>query len=253
MKRKLLLILPMVLFTLVSNAQDHVWDFGNDTTNWPVNPGYNSSSPATTTIDGLTLISGGSVIGAISAASNTAFSDGFTNVNMMTVQSATGAPMPTKRGLSFPVNGPCTIKLWVYTSSTNRRASISDGTNELAFYLSASPSPYKSILVAYYTGGPGTIYVYTNNTMNFAKLSVETGLGIDDVKEEALPVFYTNGNQVFLSNVKSNTTVSIYSITGALVKTIKTNNDTSFELSTGLWIAKVKSEEGGKTVKLVVR
>jgi hypothetical protein len=56
--------------------------------------------------------------------------------------------------------------------------------------------PYKTILTATYTGGPGTIYVYTNNTMNFAKLAVTAGLGIDDVKADDSAVFYTNGNQV---------------------------------------------------------
>jgi hypothetical protein len=252
MKKKLLLILPMVLFTLVSNAQNHVWDFGNDTTNWPVNSGYNSNDPSTTTIDGLTLISGGSAVGAISASANS-FSDGFTSVNMMSVASATGAPAPTKRGLSFPVTGPCTVSLWVFTSSTNRVASISDGTNVLASWTSTPPSPYKTILTATYTGGPGTIYVYTNNTMNFAKLSVSSSLGVNDIKADQSAIFYTNGNQVFVSNVKSRTTVSIYAITGALVKTIETSNDTSFELGSGLWIANVKSEEGNKSVKLVVR
>lgn len=253
MKKKLLLILPIILFTLVSNAQNRIWDFGNDTTNWPINSGYNSNDPATTTIDGLTLISGGSTVGAISASANT-FSDGFTSVNMMSVGSATGAPAPTKRALSFPVNGPCTVKLWVFTSSTNRRASISDGTNELAFYLSASPSPYKTILTAEYTGGPGTIYVYTNNTMNFAKLSVSDGsMGINDIGTKTGPIFYTNENQVFVSDVKSNTAISIYAITGALVKRIEASSDTSFELQSGLWIAKVESEEGTKTVKLFVK
>ena len=252
MKKNLLLILPIFLFTLVSNAQIHVWDFGNDTTNWPINAGYNSSSPATTVIDGLTLISGGSAIGAIAASANS-FSDGFTSVNMMQVGSATGAPAPTKRGLSFPVNGPCVVKLWVFTSSTNRVASISDGTNVLASYTSMSPSPYKTILTANYTGGPGTIYVYTNNTMNFAKLSVDGILGINDITPNDSAIFYTNANQVFVSNVKSNTTVNIYSITGALVKTIETSDDTSFELGTGLWIARVKSTEGEKSVKLLVR
>jgi|SRR6218665_562962 len=252
MKKNLLLILPIVLFTWITNAQNHVWDFGNDTTNWPINSGYNSSNPATTTIDGLTLISGGSSVGAISGSANS-FTDGYTSVNMMSVASATGAPAPTKRGLSFPVTGPCTVSLWVFTSSTNRVASISDGTTVLASYTSASPSPYKTILTATYTGGPGTIYVYTNNTMNFAKLSVTTGLGTGDVKAEDSAVFYTNGNHVFVSNIKSNTTVSIYSITGALVKKIETSNDTSFEMGSGLWIANVESAEGRKAVKLLVK
>ena len=42
-------------------------------------------------------------------------------------------------------------------------------------------------------------------------------------------------------------------MTGALVKTIKTNTNTDFNFSTGLWIATVKTVEGTKAVKLLVK
>lgn len=247
MKQKLLLLIPTLLFVLNANAQNHVWDFGNDTTNWPVNSGTTTNI----TIDGLNLIAGGSTVGAISGSANT-FSDGFTSVNMMSLASATGAPAPTKRGLSFPVNGPCTVSLWVFTSSTNRTASISDGTNVLASYTSASPSPYKTILTANYSGGPGTIYVYTNNTMNLAKLSVSSSLSVDDLAPMQSVSIKSSNNQVHLSNIKSATTVSIYAITGAKIKTIETTDDTSFYLQSGLWIANIKSAEGTRAIKFVV-
>lgn len=246
MKQKLRLLIPTLLLVFNVTAQNHVWDFGNDTTNWPVNSGTTSN----TTIDGLNLIAGGSTVGAISGSANT-FSDGFTSVNMMSLAAATGAPAPTKRGLSFPVSGPCTVSLWVFTSSTNRTASISDGTNVLASYTSASPSPYKTILTANYSGGPGTIYVYTNNTMNLAKLAVSSSLATTDVTAKSVTISSVN-NQVHLSNIKSATTVSVYSITGAKIKTIETTDDTSFYLQSGLWIANIKSAEGSKSVKFIV-
>jgi hypothetical protein len=247
MKQKLLLLIPTLLLMLNVNAQNHVWDFGNDTTNWPVNSGTTSN----TTIDGLNLIAGGSTVGAISSSANS-FSDGFTSVNMMSLAAATGAPAPTKRGLSFPVNGPCTVSLWVFTSSTNRTASISDGTNVLASYTSASPSPYKTILTANYSGGPGTIYVYTNNTMNLAKLAVSNSLATTDVTANKSVTISAANNQVYLSNIKSATTISVYSITGTKIKTIETTDDTSFYLQSGLWIANIKSAEGTKSVKFIV-
>ncbi|AXP82418.1 hypothetical protein CJ739_3356 [Mariniflexile rhizosphaerae] len=61
------------------------------------------------------------------------------------------------------------------------------------------------------------------------------------------------GNRIYVSNVKSATEVNIYSITGALVKTIKTNEDTDFNFKTGIWIATVKTFEGAKAVKLLTR
>ncbi|WP_415864445.1 T9SS type A sorting domain-containing protein [Thalassobellus suaedae] len=58
---------------------------------------------------------------------------------------------------------------------------------------------------------------------------------------------------MYVSNVKSSTDINIYSITGALVKSLKTNKDTNFEFKSGLWIATVKTEEGQKSVKLFTR
>ncbi|MFI1744114.1 T9SS type A sorting domain-containing protein [Thalassobellus sediminis] len=60
-------------------------------------------------------------------------------------------------------------------------------------------------------------------------------------------------NRVYISNVKSQTEVKIYNITGALVKSIKTNEDTNFTFKSGLWIATVKNAEGQKSVKLLTR
>ena len=48
-----------------------------------------------------------------------------------------------------------------------------------------------------------------------------------------------------------NTEVNIYNITGALIKSFKTNIDTDFEFRTGLYIATVKTIEGKKAVKLL--
>jgi len=80
-------------------------------------------------------------------------------------------------------------------------------------------------------------------------------LGIDKVGE--VSAVTTNvksiGNRIYVSNVKSTTEVNIYSITGALVKSFKTNTDTDFNFKTGLWIATVKTFEGQKAVKLLTK
>lgn len=60
------------------------------------------------------------------------------------------------------------------------------------------------------------------------------------------------GNRIYVSNVKSNTEVKVYAITGALVKEFKTNKDTDFEFNRGLYIATVKTSEGQKSVKLLL-
>lgn len=61
------------------------------------------------------------------------------------------------------------------------------------------------------------------------------------------------GNRVYVSNVISSTEVNIYSLTGALVKTIKTKEDTDFAFRSGLWIATIKTAEGTKSVKFIAK
>ncbi|WP_370476242.1 T9SS type A sorting domain-containing protein [Tamlana flava] len=61
------------------------------------------------------------------------------------------------------------------------------------------------------------------------------------------------GNRIYVSDVKSSTEINIYSISGALVKSFKTNTDVDFNFNTGLWIATVKTFEGAKAVKLLVK
>lgn len=61
------------------------------------------------------------------------------------------------------------------------------------------------------------------------------------------------GNKVYVSDVKSPTEINIYSLSGALVKTIKTNTDRNFTFKTGLWIVTVKTFEGTKAVKLLIK
>ena len=60
------------------------------------------------------------------------------------------------------------------------------------------------------------------------------------------------GNRVYISGVKSKSEVKIYSITGALVKSLTTSEDIDFEFKSGPWIATIKTSEGTKSVKLLV-
>lgn len=97
------------------------------------------------------------------------------------------------------------------------------------------------------SGGSGNSYI-TKIEVTFAG-----PLAVDSFKADSSADVYSNGNQVFVSNVKSNTAVSVYSVTGALVKTLETSSDTSFDLNSGVWIVKAKSAEGEKSVKVLVK
>ena len=81
----------------------------------------------------------------------------------------------------------------------------------------------------------------------------ELTLSVDEVVNSGSNVKVLGyNNSVYISNVKSATTVNIYNITGALVKTLKTKTDTSFSFHSGLYIVTVKDEVGQKALKLLV-
>ncbi|HEY6143222.1 MAG TPA: T9SS type A sorting domain-containing protein, partial [Flavobacterium sp.] len=64
-------------------------------------------------------------------------------------------------------------------------------------------------------------------------------------------IVYGNKNNVVVSNVKSNTTVMVYSLNGALVKSFDTDTDTNFNLNAGVWIVVVQAADGQKVVKVM--
>ncbi|MBK0369893.1 pectinesterase family protein [Flavobacterium agrisoli] len=62
---------------------------------------------------------------------------------------------------------------------------------------------------------------------------------------------YALKNRIVVSNVKEATTVTLYNLSGALVKTITTFSDTEFEFKKGIWIAVINAPDGQKSVKLI--
>ena len=87
---------------------------------------------------------------------------------------------------------------------------------------------------------------------NYELYRVDT-LGLDDVISVVSSNVSAVGNRIFVSKVKASTDIQIYSITGALIKSFKTNNDINFNFKSGLWIVTIKTFEGQKSVKLVVK
>lgn len=76
-------------------------------------------------------------------------------------------------------------------------------------------------------------------------------LGIKNYQANSSVNVYAYKNNVEVSNVKSNTKVFVYSLTGSLVKSFETSSDTNFNLNGGIWIVLVKDADGQKSVKLM--
>lgn len=266
MKTKLLSItLMMVLVTSITKAQTKIWDFANDATTWPLSAGI-GNNPMVVDNLGLYPIATNTNFGAVTNGSGT-FTDGFTGPRRFQMNGA-GYPtgpfqaMPTQRYLFIDVSGPCTVKVWFKSGSGGaaRTVYVSDGTAAVGSATSnTGGNADDAIVTASYTGAAGRLYIYGDTACNLYKVSVvgatvNTVLSNNDFQTTSLVKAFTNGRQIYLSNVVSKTQVEVYSVTGALVNSINTEADTSFEVMTaGVYILKIKSEEGQKSVKLVVQ
>jgi len=266
MKTKLLsLIFAMVLTSSITNAQTKTWNFGNDTTTWPQGAGIGSNELV---IDNLGLFPTptNTNFGAVTANAYTFTADGFTAVNRFQLNGggspAAGTYLPTQRYLYFTASGACTVKVWFRTGGSGaRNIFITDGTNLIAT-AGSSTSGDAFILTGNVTAAQaaaGKIYIYGDQASNLYKITVTgatvtTTLGINDLKAGSAVNVFSNGKQVHISNVISNTQVDVYSMTGALVKSFKIDADTSFDsLNPGFYIVNVQSEEGRKAVKVVMQ
>lgn len=277
MKKKLLLIiLPLLFFTVNLEAQTKVWDFGGDPAYasaeqialWPI-AAFNAAENTTVEKDNLFLVgdSSGDKFGAIENSGGKTWdagtADEYTAVNRFKFNGGSSPVdfMPSYSYVYFPVTGPVDVKVWFRSgsSSADRTLYISDGSALLNSFDAVVDNTDPETMVASYTGTGGNIYIYDSNSFNMYKIEV-TGsgasdlvLGVNDVTSLVSTDIKVVKSRVYVSNVKSSTEINIYSITGALVKSFKTNKAANFSLKQGLYIATVKTSEGQKSVKLLVQ
>ncbi|GGD23744.1 T9SS type A sorting domain-containing protein [Flavobacterium orientale] len=270
MKKKLLFMVfaALAITTTATNAQTTVWDFGNST-DWPENSGYSTN----TVVNNFGIFPGQDLSG--NAYANTgqleigqnsgAFPDGFTATKRFKFNGSsyeTGflpvTTPPTKRYFYFAVAGPVTVKVWFRTGGSGTRTLyITDGTN-LVGSLGSDSSNDRLILTANYTGTSGNLYISCDAACNIMKIEVTGALGttqtlsVNDFDQIATKV-HSYKNQVFVSNVLTATEVKVYNVLGALVKSFTTSSDTDFQLNqTGVFVVNVKTDEGEKSVKVLL-
>jgi hypothetical protein len=284
MKKTLLTFLFTMLFSATYlNAQvTRTWVFPS-----PVTTAVLGSTPFvspgtafldTTVVDGLTLVPGtGITTFGVTAGSNVTFAAdatvftgnfkfggaGFAStVTAAEMLSPTANFMPTQRYVSFPVAaGTTSVKVWFKTSSGGALRSLvcTDGVAWKTFVTTTTDAANQAIadqgiLNASYTGGAGTLYLFSEAGANLYKIVVNgPALGLNNFELNAVNVF-SNGKQINVLNVTSETQVNVYNMTGALVKSFATSSDTNFELlNSGLYIVNVNSAEGQKSVKVIVK
>ncbi|MFY0714924.1 T9SS type A sorting domain-containing protein [Seonamhaeicola sp. NFXS20] len=266
MKKKIILLILPVLFTVNLYSQSKIWDFANPSATWPLNFG-GVSSP--TIIDNLALIPGTNItnLGEIDSNS-TSWADGFSGTQRLKLNGAglnlgitpeiDNIYIPTKRYLYFAVNGSCSVKIWFRGGgSGDRTLYITDGSSVVGKFPTTNSD--QQIYTFNYTGGATNLYIFSlNKAHNLYKIEVSPSSALNTTtlslnsKSSVVPTkVYALGNRIYTSNVKTTSEINIYSITGALVKAFKTNEDINFTVKPGLYFANIKTPEGQKSVKLL--
>ena len=265
MKKTLLFMLVCVMSTAFTmKAQitlPKTWDFGNDTTNWPLSSG---TGVADKTVDQLGLFSkaDGSIanFAAITATSYT-FSDNYTGANRLQLNgsgytSSTGfVTLPTQRYLYFDVTGAVTVTVWFRSGSNSsaRTVYVTDGSAVLGEATTDTSGTGVILTAGKTTTGTERLYVYGDSACNIYKITVTNStLATGNAAQSSTKVFAA-GNQVHVSNVNSSTDISVYNMNGALVKSINSKSDVAFELKTGIYIVNTKSDKGLKSQKVIVK
>jgi hypothetical protein len=271
MKKKLLYLTSIVLFAVViANAQTTKWDFANNVvslnggsdifTDWP-NP--TAATTVETVKNGLGIFPGTGVttFAVVSAGSVLTYSDGYSPTNRLATGGASTvvSNMPSTRYFYFEVSGPCQIKVWARGGGSNARATnISNG----ATLLSTKPTTSATLDIHdINVTTAGRYYVYadgagggTFNKIEVIGANVTTpALSTSSFQKQSDVAIYAKDGKINLSNIKSNTKVEVYSVLGALVKSAQAEADTSLDINSGVYIVKVKSAEGEKSVKVIVQ
>lgn len=266
MKTKLLsLIFTTVLFTSAMNAQTKIWDLGGGVAPWTV---ANSPYTSNTVIDNLGLqIQGGTGTANFGATNPSvksfASTPAYTSVNRFQLNGGgsalTGTFLPVQRFLYFTAAGSVSVEVcFVGGGSGNRTLYVTDGTNVLGS-LTATESTTAQVLTTTAAVVNGTVYIYADQACNLYRVKVTgplgtTTLGNNDFQPQSTLNVVAANKQVNISNVTSTTEVNVYSMTGALVKNLKIEADTVFDLpNSGLYVVNVKSADGEKSVKVAIK
>ena len=126
-------------------------------------------------------------------------------------------------------------------------------------YPAVSGTPdFKTTKITADVAGAYTIGDYTGKMETYRIYLADVNAGIYSLSNSnfegglSLDVFSVK-NQVYVTNIASETQVNVYSMTGALVKSLSTSSDINFDLNSGFYIVNVKSAEGQKSVKVLVK
>lgn len=133
----------------------------------------------------------------------------------------------------------------VYEYQTNEISGVDNSQNRVS-WSKVLTNPYLT------DGTEITPFNFTKGNDNWDPFNTIT-LGIQINQAQSKVNIFSSKKSIFISNVKAITEVKVYSMFGSLIKTLRINNDTNFNLSTGVYLVTVQSNDGIKSVKVLTQ
>lgn len=185
MKKTLLLtaLVAIAIFSINAQGTTKVWNFGSNTTLFPLSAGIGAGPDLSVYKDGLGIHTGtvtNTNMGAITASSKTFGSYTFANrfqfngggySSSAATDLTPTTNLPTQRFLTISVGGNSTLYCIGITGSNNtdRKVFVTDGTN-LVGTMSFGGTDLMEYTINY-TGPATTLYIYGNSACNLYYLS----------------------------------------------------------------------------------
>ena len=287
MKKTVSFITTCLLLLINSaNAQTTTWDFTANNPTW-TSSGVGTGTKTIPTEPGKYIDSKGLGLYGIAdnnnfAAWNTSSSatwsapaDAFAGTVRVQTNgggyvSGADSKVPTQRYFFIQVNQACTVKVWFKSGSGGAVRSViaSDGVSteygRATTNSGASGVPTDGAFLNANITKAGTFYLYGDTAVNIYKIQVEgatvsltpnSTLSTSDFSSKVSAKAYSTGNKIYLTNLSGKSTdVKVYSVSGKLVKSLKTSTDTNFDVNErGLYFVNLKSEAGEKSIKVLVK
>lgn len=97
-----------------------------------------------------------------------------------------------------------------------------------------------------------TPFNFTKGNDNWDPFNAAT-LVVNSNQPQSKVNIFTSKKSVYISNVKGDTQIKVYTMYGILHKTMKTKVDINFELNSGVYIVAIQSTDGNKSVKILAK
>lgn len=132
----------------------------------------------------------------------------------------------------------------IYEYQTNELSGVNNSLNRVSWS--------KVLTTPILTDGTEiTTFNFTKGNDNWDPFNQATLSTTGNAAQSSVNIFAAK-KSVFVSNVKADTAVKVYSMQGSLIKSLRTKSNTNFDLNTGIYLINIQSNDGIKSVKVLI-